>query len=338
MNHAVKGIFPALAGVVLLGFTTSRADEPRPRPGLDLKAIADTQVRQAQKPDAKTQEAKFIRIKKDNKGEPVALQTAVARYVPATGKGGLEVDLVSVVHIGDRHYYEQLNDRFENYDAVLYELVAPKNFRIPRGGKNSNNPIAFLQKAMTLVLGLDLQTSCIDYTCTNFVHADLSPEEMAEAIKKRGDTPLTLALSVVADVLREQNLREMKQKQAGGAPKQPELEFDPLALLTDPQAISKLKRIMAEQLAEASGGSGLGKTLDTILISDRNSAAIKVFQKQLAAGKKKIAIFYGAAHMPDFERQLMQDFGLRRQNVEWYTAWDLRPRALNPLDLLKIAP
>src|SRR5690606_11085439 len=136
-------------------------------------------------------------------------------------------------------------------------------------------------------LQLDLQTNCIYYTCTNFVHADLTPEEMAEKIKKRGDTPLTLGLSIVADILREQNLREMKLKQNPGK-KQGLEDLDPFALLTDPHGPAKLQRIMAEHMEELGDGSGLGKTIDTIFLHDRNAACMKVFQNQLTAGKKKI--------------------------------------------------
>ena len=63
-------------------------------------------------------------------------------------------------------------------------------------------------QVMTIVLDLDSQIEHIDYSKKNFVHADLSPAEMMEAIKKRGDDGLTLALSIAADVLRQQNLVE----------------------------------------------------------------------------------------------------------------------------------
>ena len=51
---------------------------------------------------------------------------------------------------------------------------------------------------------------------------------------------------------------------------------------------------------------------------------MKVLQKEIAAGKKKVAIFYGAAHMPDFEQRLTADFGLRKTKQVWVDAWDLR--------------
>ena len=61
-------------------------------------------------------------------------------------------------------------------------------------------------------------------------------------------------------------------------------------------------------------------------LKDQYLAALKVFQKELAKGKKKIGIFYGAAHMPDFEKRLREDFGLKRDSEQWLTAWDLRER------------
>lgn len=281
--------------------------------------------------------SKYIRLLRDEEKEPVALQTASIRFTSPKGKGGVVVDLVGVVHIGDRDYYKKLNKQFQQYDVVLFELVAPPGTVIPKGGKrDSNNPLAFVQAAMKSVLGLESQTEQIDYTRKNFVHADLSFEEMAEAIRKRGDTGLTLTLSIVADLLREQNLQEMKKQDAKPKAKaQPEPEPDILSLLLDPEGAVKMKRMLATQLA-ASGESGLGPTINTILVSDRNEAAIKVLQKELAKGTKKIAIFYGAAHMPDFERRLRDDFGLSPQSPQWLDAWDLRTQKRGGLEgLLK---
>src|SRR5205814_2029930 len=112
-------------------------------------------------------------------------------------------------------------------------------------------------------------------------------------------------------------LQEMKKKDVKGNAKA-EPEVDLLSMLLDPEGAVKLKRVLAEQLAgAASGETGLGPTINTILINDRNAAAIGFLQKELAKGTKKIAIFYGAAHMPDFERRLRDDFDLRPQTPQW---------------------
>ena len=294
---------------------------------------AEQQIEVKKQPEA----GKFVRVQRDKQDRPTHLETATVRYVPAGDKGGVVVDLVGVVHIGDRGYYDKLNQQLEQYDVVLYELVAAQGTVPPKGGaKKSDNPLALVMQLSKLFLGLDMQTECIDYTKKNFVHADLSPQEMAEAIKKRGDDGFTLFLSVTADMLRQQNLEALKR--APGQPKKGE-DLDFLALLTDPDAAVKLKRTMAQQLANIETGAGLGPTINTILIADRNAAALKVFQKELAKGKKKVAIFYGAGHMADFDKRLREDFGLKKDSEQWLTAWDINKRKSDAellLDLFKL--
>ena len=288
----------------------------------------------AKQDDKKSTTGKYLRIKRENQ-QPVSLETAIVRFVPASGKSDLVVDLVAAVHVGDRSYYETLNLRFEDYDVVLYELVASPGIRIPKGGCKSDNPLAMIQQGMKVVFGFDSQTELIDYTRDNFVHADLSFEQMGQAIRERGDDGLTVFLSVAADLIRQQNLQEMKRRQA---PPKAEEEIDVFSLLLDSNASVKLKRVLAEQFESMESlAGGLGGTLNTILVTDRNKAAMKVFQKELTQGKKKIAIFYGAAHMPDFEKRLQEDFGMKRQSERWLTAWDLKAKKGSGLsELLKL--
>src|SRR6266849_4240076 len=273
----------------------------------------------------KSTPTQFIRLQRDEKKQPVALETAIVRYGPAKGEGDLTVDLVGAVHIGDKEYYKKLNKQLQQYDVVLYELVAQPGTVIPKGGRKKDDPLSLIMQVVKMVLDLELQTERIDYTKKNFVHADLSPAQMAEAIQKRGDDGLTLVLGFTADMLRQMNVREQEAKTQpqpkSGAPAP---DLDVFSLLLDPDGPMKLKRMLAQQLASIESPTGsLGPTLNNILIADRNEAALKVFQKELAKGKKKIAIFYGAGHMPDFEKRLRLDFGLERKNVQWLEAWDL---------------
>ncbi len=268
----------------------------------------------------------YVRIERAPGGEPQALQTAVVRLVPRSGQGELVVDLVAVIHFGEKAYYQALGRSFEKYDAVLYELVAAQGHAVPPlANRDGANPLRLLQKMCQAMLGLESQLDHISYRRKNFVHADLSPKGMREAMRKRGEDGLTLALGITADLLKQMNL---EAQEVAARPKQTEPRaqaFDPLAALMQPGAAVELKRSFAEELVKQSAtDGGLGRTLGTILIGDRNQAAMRVFQKQIAAGKKHIAIFYGAAHMPDFERRLTTDFGLKRMNSGWFTAWDLR--------------
>jgi hypothetical protein len=127
-----------------------------------------------------------------------------------------------------------------------------------------------------------------------------------------------LTLGILRDVLKEAN--RMEKLQAEGEVELPEITLGDLFFGTSGP---KLKRFLATQLA-MQGTGAMGETLNTLLIEDRNEAALKVFQTEMASGKRKMALFYGAAHMPDFEKRLLADYGLKRDKVEWVTAWDLR--------------
>jgi hypothetical protein len=72
--------------------------------------------------------------------------------------------------------------------------------------------------------------------------------------------------------------------------------------------------------------TSLGGEEGSVLISDRNEAALKVLRKEIAAGKKRLAIFYGAGHLADMDKHLRQDFGLKPVEITWLTAWDLQPK------------
>ena len=293
---------------------------------LSNTALIEAQNINAASPDQKTsadKKTQFLRVTADRGGEPLAMQTAITRYRPE--QGDLVVDLVGVVHIGEGRYYEQLNDQFEIYDVVLYELVAPEGTRVPRGGKKARSGqspldlVSWMQNQAKSSLGLQSQLEKIDYQKSNLKHADMSPDDMAKKMAERGDSALTIGLSTMAEIIRQQNL-------AAQSPERREMinEFASEGLFDLINNPIKLKRMMASQFADSGVMEmGLGRSLNQLLITDRNEAAMKVLQKEIAAGKKKIAIFYGAAHMPDFEQRLVEDFGLKKTKQVWVDAWDL---------------
>jgi hypothetical protein len=61
---------------------------------------------------------------------------------------------------------------------------------------------------------------------------------------------------------------------------------------------------------------------ENVIVTDRNQKCLAVLDEQIAAGKKKLGIFYGAAHFPDMEKRLLED-GWVKSGEEWMTAWDL---------------
>ncbi len=128
---------------------------------------------------------RFLRLTRGQDHAPLALETAIVRCAPANAARRLPiVDLVAAVHIADKSYYERLNREFEKYDVVLYELVAPDEFKLPQqGGGGNDHPITILQNGMKDILGLEFQLHGIDYTRKNLTHADMSPDQFAESMR-----------------------------------------------------------------------------------------------------------------------------------------------------------
>jgi len=276
---------------------------------------------------------KFLRIGRDTRGRAMTLDTAVTRYekdvnTPAPDgadqmvRKPITVDLVGAVHVGERHYYKALNKQFQEYDVLLYELVAPKGKKPdPNGGES---PIKELIKVF---LGLQHQLDAVDYTKENFVHADLSPIQLLAKMNKRGDTFFTIFLSTMADSMRQQNLQGNQQTFKN--PKDIITDEQVMAGMLEAMLTEKgspvLKRWLALQFGENPDQQmqAFGGSLGQLLIDDRNAAAMTVLEQQIASGKKKVGIFYGAGHMADFEKRLLK-MGFKKKAHLWVPAWDLR--------------
>jgi hypothetical protein len=259
---------------------------------------------------------KFMRLKRDENGKLQSMDTAIVRFVPADGTpSGLVVDLISAVHIGEKSYYQQLNKEFEQYDALLYELVAPAGTRVPEGGAPGEGGIvASLQQGLKDVLDLEYQLEVVNYEKDNFVHADMSPEEFFKSMSDRGESLWTM-------FMRAMEQAAVQQQAESGSPQMRLL----LGLMLNKNKALAIKRIMAEQLEDVESAVKLfdGPEGSTI-ITERNKKALQVLGEQIAAGKKKIGIFYGGGHLPDMEQRLVSDFGLKRQSARWLVAWNLR--------------
>jgi hypothetical protein len=276
--------------------------------------------------DAELTEA-WVRILRDDDEAPLAMETAVVRFVPADqfdpdrepGDYEQYVDLVGAVHIADQAYYDKLNERFEGYDAVLYELVAAKGTVVPRGrGTSNSHPLGALQNAMKSMLEVEHQLEQIDYTRPNFVHADLSPDEFFESMDDRDESFIELYFRIMGASLAQQS----EQSAAGESP---ELEF--MAAMLSEERPRRFKILLAKQFESMESVMlALSGPQGSTLITERNTRALDVLQEQLDEGQERLAIFYGAGHLADMTEQLEKRFGMRPVLVEWLQAWDLRSK------------
>jgi hypothetical protein len=352
---------------------------------------------------AKPQEAKdYVRFIEDEKG--AQLQTGVSTFRNAQG---VTVDLVGAIHVADRTYYEQLNERFKRYDAVLYEMVggpvekrarrhkmlapkvaaeslppkegpdkeikvdgvnkkapadkpAPKeetieervkaieNYiansdpKLPRPSEplpdvlNKTPPaepsqepdeaseeagadrlswLATLFTQMQKALALESQMTVVDYWRPNFVHADMSLTQFFKLQDERNEGFISLWLKAVKT--------QLANPGAGPANQPGFLKI--LEILCRSDSCTELKRMVGRTFDGVEAlMTGIEGENGTVIIAERNKIALSVLQKQIAGGKKNLAIFYGSAHLQDMQKRLMA-MGFARVNHEWLTAWNLPP-------------
>jgi len=278
-----------------------------------LPALARAQEAQTQ-PSAPE---KFMRFVDDGHGGG-SLQTADVAY---RNQAGAVVHLVGAVHIGEKNYYATLNQSFANYDAVLYELITSKGKTIPKpGAPASDNVISQFQHFLKDSLDLDFQLDDIDYSRANFRHADMDKEQFEKMQEDRGET--------FEQIMFKQLMRALSDPDAAGAQN---LDMDDvIKALCRPDGERQVKVLLAKQMDTLDEKAmGLDGPNGNVIVTERNKVALKVLAAALKQGKKNIAIFYGAAHMPDMGTRL-GEMGFAPVATDWHTAWDLTIRADKP--------
>ena len=260
----------------------------------------------------------FVRIAEDDQNRPTALQLAVVTYVPGDERLGLSVDLVGAVHIGDPAYYAQLNDLFESYDVVLYELVAPEGAMVTQRVARRKGLLSTTQVGLTKLLGLSFQLDEINYDRGNFVHADLSPSELKQSMEQRGESLYVYFWRLFyasVDSYAKDPLGWNDMQKLSGA----------LSAGQD----DSLKTLIAYEMTDMGQIQNvLGEDSGSAVIGARNQRVIDVLQREIEAGAKRIGIFYGAAHMPDLEARLLDQIGLLYEETSWVNAWLLGSAAV----------
>jgi hypothetical protein len=275
-------------------------------------AVAPVAAQEKAEPAKKVDEAKnkFLRFVDDGDGGG-KLEAAIATYE----KDGVKVHLVSAVHVGEKKYYDDLAATFKTYDALLYEMVKPKDAPVPGRGERSDSMVSTFQRMLKEFLELDFQLDAIDYNAKNFVHADLDAETFAKMQEERGESIFTLML--------RQMLDEMSRPQAAAPPiTMPEL----MLALMSPDSSRHFKLILAKQFQDLDAKmAGFEGPNGSVLVGERNNAAVRVMKEQIGKGQKNIGIFYGAAHMIGISKQL-EEMGFKHTKTEWRTAWDMTPK------------
>ncbi len=289
----------------------------------------------------KKQETQWFRLQYENNA-PVELQTSIVRFAGEfTNSEGqtnpVSVDLIGAIHLADAAYYEQLNKAFAEYDVVVFELVAPKGTDIKalveeeraakekakeKNEKERIDPldfVSFSQVAMSRMLDMVYQMDGVDYAADNLRRGDIDAEDFVGKLISNGDVE-----NFVVDTFFDSFYNKALGQTEGWT----------VALLFAKDRKLTLKRLFAielyksaEQDVKSGSGEGDEEERENVIIHLRNEKAIAAARKELENGKTKLAIFYGAAHLPDLARRLETEFGLKRdQEPRWLTAWEMRAK------------
>lgn len=315
MNQQYERAYWRIAAIWGLAFAlmcgAARADEPG-----DTTVTAEPPVEQAPVEQAEVAASEktpeFVRVHKVG-GKPQALQTIIATYRDPDDEAGVEVTLFGAVHVGELDYYQKLNEMFRHYDALLYEMVMDPELGIPDPEERGISPVSTIQVGMKTSLGLEFQLDEIDYKAPNFVHADMNPQEFFECMEARKEGVFQMLLRSMGSGLAMQSSGKSS-------------DIDLLAALVSPDRTKAMRRAFAGQMEMMEGQMAAltGEDGKSTLITERNAKAFEVLHEQIAAGKKKIGIFYGAGHLKDMHQRLIGEMGMQLVDTEWLDAWNLK--------------
>ena len=300
----------------------------------DVKAVAYD----AQGPQA-GEYLRFAQPAAEPGGAPGGLQVALAHFVHPDG--GPRVDLVGAVHIADAAFFRAVQRWIDGCDVVLYEGVKKEgqtaaDFQKPAEG--APNPIRGLQQKLAGWFDLRFQLDAIEYDRPHFVHADLTEAQlMAGSQGTDGDEQggnAAPALPEVPGLPRDISQLTTMLQQVG-----PMLD---MLFSQSPEMRTGLKRVFAQVMGRPEAMASFlqaGTPLADLVLHRRNAVVIERLQETVAKQRSgSIAIFYGAAHMADLEKTLVEKLGYRRAGGRWLEAWAIEagpmPQGLQALQML----
>jgi hypothetical protein len=257
--------------------------------------------------------SQFIRFVEDSEGN-ARLEVSETTYRNADG---VIVELIGAVHIADAEYFDGVDAKLARFEATLYEMVKPAKAALPRrdAPERSTHVVSLLQQFMKQQLKLAFQLEAIDYHRPNFIHADLDYETFQRMQSERGESLLTLMLRSM--------MHEMGRDRSGDRVQPPGI-MDLVNALQSPDRARDLKLLLGKQFMDMDRQiAALEGPRGSVILTERNKAAMNVLDQTIQSGKKEIAVFYGAAHLPGMEKILTGEMNFKRIGQTWRTAWDM---------------
>ena len=278
----------------------------------------------------------YIRIHKTKDSE-VQLQIAVREFKPTdkSPKGCPTLSLVGVAHIGEQEYYKAVQTYLAGVDCVLYEGVGFYQTKADRQKKKAGagqfgkaQAKDASQYKIAEALGLSFQLSEINYDQKHFYNSDLSLMEFMEYFQPGSKNSL-----ITGDAAKDKEAKQFMAIMAGSHLATNILQGVLKIFGKSPKFQGMGKLVLIETLGSMGNEMGNLKNMPEsvtelmkLILTKRNTVVLQDFKVFL---KKKdlesIAIFYGAAHMADFEKKLCKSYKYEPAETKWLTCISVNP-------------
>ena len=208
--------------------------------------------------------------------------------------------------------------------------------RLPWAGPGQAAHEAGIQAGLAKALGLVFQLDAIDYRRPHFINSDIKADAIAGKVKEKsaasGGTQSDKTLGTLMSALRGTGeLGAMLNGLFATLGQSPDMQETTKALLVEVLGRSE------ELMGLAQGSSPAVKDLLDVILAERNAVVLADLRKQLAQRKtgESIAIFYGAAHMPELAQRLREELHYVPASQEWETAFTADPAksGVNPAQI-----
>jgi len=197
-------------------------------------------------------------------------------------------------------------------------VAADIRLRTPADRRSTRSADEALQPQLAAMLGLAFQLTAVDYGHPSWHVADMSEGELMEALAKEGidggpflrtisGSSLTASLASASI-----SLIRLADGLSGGR-----IRAFVMMVLIETLSLADEKVIAA----------GFPEGFARVILDRRNDVAFNALRERLASKDlASIAVFYGAAHMPDLERRLRRD-GWTKTDEQWFEGFSLDPAA-----------
>lgn len=256
----------------------------------------------------------YMRVGRNPDGA-MDLLIAVRRFVPDKNSGPV-VWLAGVTHIGEKEYYDELQERLDKSPLVLFEGVNTGKTR------ESRRRAEMTQGAIAEALGLEFQLDAIDYDRPNFRNSDMSVKDLKAVFSKRKDKLGAKEFAMLSSAMDAESLLgktiNLVVKLVGASAKG--------------RAMTKITIIetlaaMGDDPERLPGCPEGMKHLMKILIEKRNQKVVDDLKTEIDSGDppRSICLLYGAGHMTDMEKRLCGELGYQPDGQFWLPAISVNP-------------